>query len=1053
MREFPIEVSVFLTFHWVTSKKAIEYNEKQLKIAIEIVDRAGEGRAFANFGIAYMSLGDFRKAIQYHKKHLKNAIEIGDRAREGRASANIGIAYTSLGDFRKAIKYHEKDLKISIEIGDRAGEGRASANMGIAYRSLGDFRKAIKYHEKDLKIAIEIGSRAGKGRAYGNLGNAYFSLGDFRKAIWYHEKQLKISIEIGDRAEEGRAYGNLGIAYRSLGDFRKAIEYHEKHLKISIEIGDRDGEGRAYGNLGNTYDSLGDFRKAIEYSEKNLKIATEIGDRAGEGGAYGNLGNAYFSLGDFRKAIEYHEKDLKIALKIGDRAGEGGAYGNLGNAYFSLGDFRKAIDYHEKHLKIAIKIDDRAGEGGSYGNLGNVYQSLGDFRKAIEYQEKYLKIAIEIGDRSREGRASANIGIAYRSLGDFRKAIKYHEKDLKISIEIGDRAGEGRAYTNLGNAYWSLDDFRKAIEYHKKHLKIALEIGDRAREGGASGNLGNAYFSLGDFRKAIEYHEKHLKIAIEIDDRAGEGAAYGNLGNVYQSLGDFRKAIEYHEKQLKIAIEIGNRAEEGRAYDNIGNGYSELGQFDIAVGNFVSAVDVLNTLRSLLKSEFNWKMKFRDLHEMTYTSLWRSLLRIGKINEALVAADQGRAQTLNDNLFIQYGLTSPSSCPTFDSKEKTIHRFTELSSQIIFLGLEGLTINIWFLRRGEKVVVRQGMLEADITEKDPIRALLQAALRKIGAEVEVRCEDRTLDQLDNECPSSREVCEEVEKPCQSSKNPFRPFYDAVIGPIVDLLGSQYDELVIVSDGALCLTPWAVIVESIRIRTVPSLTSYQLISSVPEGHHKKTGALLVGNPWLKELKERPPDLPCAQEEVEMIASILNTRPLTGREATKAEVIKRMSSVGLIHIASHGNERVGEISLSPNPGWTSEFPQKTDYILKMSDVQAAKLGARLVVLSCCHSGRGRILKGEGVVGIAHAFLAAGARSVLVALWAIDDEATRVFMKSFYQHLKEGETASAAVHQAMKSLRESEKFSEMKHWAPFQLIGDDVKIEFEADDDVKN
>ena len=88
--------------------------------------------------------------------------------------------------------------------------------------------------------------------------------------------------------------------------------------------------------------------------------------------------------------------------------------------------------------------------------------------------------------------------------------------------------------------------------------------------------------------------------------------------------------------------------------------------------------------------------------------------------------------------------------------------FTELSSQIIFLGLEGLTINIWFLRRGQKVEFRQGKLEADITEKDPIRTLLQAALRKIKAEDEVRCEDRTFDELDNECPSSREVCEEVE---------------------------------------------------------------------------------------------------------------------------------------------------------------------------------------------------------------------------------------------------------------------------------------------------
>ena len=58
----------------------------------------------------------------------------------------------------------------------------------------------------------------------------------------------------------------------------------------------------------------------------------------------------------------------------------------------------------------------------------------------------------------------------------------------------------------------------------------------------------------------------------------------------------------------------------------------------------------------------------------------------------------------------------------------------------------------------------------------------------------------------------------------------------------------------------------------------------------------------------------------------------------------------------------------------------------------------------------------------------------------------------MKSFYQHLRKGITASAAVQQSMKFLRESEQFSEMKYWAPFQLIGDDVKIEFEEDDDVK-
>ncbi|XP_067046747.1 tetratricopeptide repeat protein 28-like [Acropora muricata] len=913
--------------------------------------------------------------------------------------------------------------------------------------------KAIEYHEKDLKIAKEIGDRAGEGRAYGNLGIVYKSLGDYQKAIEYHEKDLKIAKEIGDRAGEGRAYGNLGIVYKSLGDYQKAIEYHEKDLKIAKEIGDRAGEGRAYGNLGIVYKSLGDYQKAIEYHEKRLKIAKEIGDRAGEGRAYGNLGIVYKSLGDYQKAIEYHEKDLKIAKEIGDRAGEGRAYGNMGISYRSLGDYQKAIEYYEKLLKIAKEIGNRAGEGGVYGNLGNAYKALGDYQKAIEYHEKHLKIAKEIGDRAGEGRAYGNLGNAYQSLGDYQKAIEYHEKDLKIAKEIGDRAGEGQAYGNLGNAYQSLGDYQKAIEYHEKDLKIAKEIGNRAGEGGAYGSLGNAYGdSLGDYQKAIEYHEKHLKIGKEIGDRAGEGGAYGNLGNAYDSLGDYQKAIEYHEKHLKIAKEIDDRAGQGISFHNIGIGFFSLGHFGKAADNFRPAMDAFNGVRACLKSKHDWKINYRELYETTNTFLWKSLLRLEKLDEALFAAERGRAQTLTDNLLIQYKLPASKLAATIHLKEIVSRFFTELSSPTVFLAVEGLTINIWLLRRGKKVTFRKGKLEGDRTDKFPVRALLQSCLEKIGTDVRVRCEDRSFDELTRDCPFSREVCEEVKKSFQSLDNPFKVFYDGIIGPIIDMLGPQDDEMVIVPDGALCFTPWAAVNESIRIRTVPSLTSYQLILNVPEGHHKKTGALLVGNPCLKELKGVWHDLPCAQKEVESIASILNTTPLVGRQATKAEVMKQMSSVSLIHIAAHGNELTGEIALSPNPGWTSQFPQEEDFILNMSDVQAANIRARLVVLSCCHSGRGRMLKGEGVVGIARAFLAAGARSVLVALWAIDDEATMVFMKSFYQHLKEGKSASVAVHQSIKCLRESKEFSEMRHWAPFQLIGDDVKIEFKVDDDIK-
>ena len=80
----------------------------------------------------------------------------------------------------------------------------------------------------------------------------------------------------------------------------------------------------------------------------------------------------------------------------------------------------------------------------------------------------------------------------------------------------------------------------------------------------------------------------------------------------------------------------------------------------------------------------------------------------------------------------------------------------------------------------------------------------------------------------------------------------------------------------------------------------------------------------------------------------------------------------------------------------------------------------------------------------MGIARAFLGAGARSVLVSLWAIDDKATFEFMKFFYQNIRHGNSASVSLNRAMRSLRESEKFSDVKHWAPFVLIGDDVTLD---------
>ena len=920
------------------------------------------------------------------------------------------------------------------------------------------YQEAIEYEEKNLSIAKETGDRGGEGWAYCQLGNAYHSLGQFQEAIEYYKKDLSIAKEAGDRANEGTAHSNLGDAYDSLGQFQEAIEYHKKGFSIFKELGDKVGQGRAYCNLGNAYSSLGKFQEAMEYHKEDLSIAKELGDMAGEGRAYCNLGNVHDSLGQFQEAIECHKKHLSIAKEMGDRSGEGTSYGNLGCACQALGQFHEAIEYHNKNLSISKELGNRAREANACCNLGIAYRNLGQFQEAIEYHKKDLSICKEIGNRAGEGKAYCNLGIAYHSIGQFQEALECHKKDLSIAKEVGVRANEGMSYGNLGVAYINLEQFEEAVEYLQKSLAIAEEVGDRVSEGGAYCNLGNTYQKLGQFQEAIEYHKNNLSITKEVGDRAGEGKAYCNLGNDYYSLGQFQDAIDYHKKDLDIAKEVGDRAGEGMAYCNLGDTYVSLGQFQEASECFQSSVNLFDITRASLQSQDIWKISCRDRFRASYTSLWSTLVNLEKTDEALCAAEQGRAQALVDSLKTQYGFPS---LPSSEPKDTISYISNEVSTNTVFLGLRDNNISFWVLTKGKKAQFRQRKIEGKNTDKDSITVLLATTLKTIGAGVGVRCENRSLDDIDDDLSSNTRGEDELAEPLRCTMDSLQPLYDAIIGPIADLC--QGDELIIVPDGPLCLAPLPALSESIRIRTVPSLTSLKLIMDSPDDCHSKSGSLLVGDPCLEKVKRRGKPmyspLPCAKREVEMIGEILKTRALTGSDATKKDVLERLASVSLVHIAAHGRKETGEIALAPNPGWEKDqrtrskiqIPKEKDYMLKMSDVQAVRLRARLVVLSCCHSGRGEV-KSEGVVGIARAFLAAGARSVLVTLWAIDDEATMEFMKNFYQHLADGKSASVAVHRAMKSLRDSEKFCAAKYWAPFALIGDDVTFQF-AEQDIEH
>ena len=1054
--------------------KAIACGRKLLTIYRECGDTVLEG--YLTLALAHMHRNQsmYAEAKELYEAAITMMQKNGNRREEATAFKQLGVVLISLGEYVMAKKYLEKALAISTEIGDREGEGDCYGHLGNVFLSLGEYVKAKEYYEKALAISTEIGDRKGEGDCYGNLGYVFHSLGEYVKAKEYHEKALAISMKISYREGEATWYGSLGNVFHSLGEYVKAKEYHEKALAISMEIGDRGREGRCYGNLGNVLCSLSEYVKAKEYYEKALAISTQIGDRAGEGALYGNLGNVFCSLGKYVEAKEYYEKALAISMDIGDREREGRWYGNLGSVFYSLSEYVKAKEHYEKALAIHMETGHRPGEGALYGNLGIVFCSLGEHVKAKEHYEKALAISTEIGGRKEEATCYGNLANLFHYLGEYVKAKEYAEKQLVISMEIRCRREQEGAYLCLAAVCESLGEYRRSKLYCDNALAISMEIGDKNAEADCYQREGSLHQSLGDKDKAQACFEKALAISVEIGDRNGEAKGYLALGRVLDSRGDHGVAEGYLKKALTICENIGYVENEFDCYCSLA--LTKLSQNNVqeAFSLLFRGIEKSEKMRGFLQDHDQIKISFADKHVLPYQALRVMFCATGNPKDALYVAELGRARALADLMATQYSADNRISADpqSWNVVENVMKK--ESNSTCLYISYFHQKVFLWILKTSGVILFRNldvdkktlhTRLEKVAENLDEFFAIMAESFGNFGILPEEVCEDRSLNDIETNPETSQEESRATSRQGKPG-NTVDPepsltlFYELLVNPVSDLL--EEPEIIIVPDRNLYRVPFPALLnksgkylsERFRIRVVPSLSTLKLIHDSPADYHCQTGALVVGDPdvgvvfYNGSSTSKFTPLPAARKEAEMIARRLGVWPLIGQDATKKAVLEKLSLVSLIHIAAHGNAERGEIALAPlHPvpkGSTTGIPLEDDYLLRMSDISKVKVRAKLVVLSCCHSGRGQI-RAEGVVGIARAFLGAGARSVLVALWALEDTATKKLMSRFYENLIQGESASASLHAAMKWMRDH-GFTKVSRWAPFMLIGDDVTFAFD-------
>ena len=180
------------------------------------------------------------------------------------------------------------------------------------------------------------------------------------------------------------------------------------------------------------------------------------------------------------------------------------------------------------------------------------------------------------------------------------------------------------------------------------------------------------------------------------------------------------------------------------------------------------------------------------------------------------------------------------------------------------------------------------------------------------------------------------------------------------------------------------------------------------------------------------------LPNARAEVQSLGKLFpGGATYVGERASEEQVKKEeVGRYRYLHFAAHGyfdgaNPERSGIVLSPSGS--------DDGFLQAREISKFDLHADLVTLSACQSGLGKVLDGEGVQGLSRAFFLAGARSVVVSLWNVNDAATGELMRRFYSDLKAGVPKDEALRQAKLAVSKEPRWRHPYYWAPFVLQGD--------------
>jgi len=608
---------------------------------------------------------------------------------------------------------------------------------------------------------------------------------------------------------------------------------------------------------------------------------------------------------------------------------------------------------------------------------------------------------------------------------------------------------------------------------------------------------GDQQLELQEYQAALESYQQALEIYQDFDS-SSSGTALKGMAKAYLLMEDYPQAIAIFEELVAASRQEDFIPGLSSALSNLALGFFLSGQIKEAEVALKEAIAGWEEIRALKDDDLN-KITLLEQQAYSYRLLQKVLVAQNKPEEALLVAEQSRARSLVEQ-FVENSGASPMPPPTIEriqqiaqATNSTIVEYSLVGSEIRVFGNEPrdeTDLYIWVVQPNGVISFRQIDLR-QLPEKSLTELVTQARTKSLGVQ------GRGIVIVEANNVRTNIV--------NTSPYKLNQLYQLLIEPIAELLPKNpSDRVTFVPQEALFLVPFAALTEPsgkylIEKHTLLSAPSIQVLALTQQQKQRLQGSgnqnlLVVGNPTMPMLPaqgDNPPrqlsSLPGAEQEALAVASLLNTQPLIGNQATKAAVVSAMPQQRLIHLATHGlldldnnlqefgpttdatvpSARESGVFITPGaitvgsnvfiggapaeevlvnegvlrvsyPGAIALAPSGDDHgfltAKEILDLQLNK--TELVVLSACDTGRGRIT-GEGVVGLSRAFIATGVPSIVVSLWAVPDAPTSTLMAEFYRQMQQTSDKAQALRQAM--LTTKKQYPQPINWAAFTLIGE--------------